>query len=376
MKDRALRVFSRIDPAPDLLVLANGVEPRIDPAFFYLFDAPSGLFEGSLLIARPDGSAHVLSSPLEEQSARVAAKEDPSITVDLPSGDVRYGQRHEWLKAYLSRFVSNGANVALNYGDLTHSIFLDIQRALPSAKFQDASEAIRQTRMIKDALEVERIERAGAIASRVAEQIPGMLHEGMTELDLAAEVEYAMAKGGGGGRSFDTIAAFGPATAEPHYKPQERRLARGDPIVCDFGAFHRRYASDITRSFQFGKPDEEMHRIYDTVRAAQSAALDAVRAGVPAKEVHLAAQRVIDGSPWKGRFIHGVGHSVGLAVHDGFSMGPSTEEKLAEGMALTVEPGIYLPGRGGVRIEDDIVVTRDGFRFLTTAPREYVEVGV
>jgi Xaa-Pro aminopeptidase len=145
-------------------------------------------------------------------------------------------------------------------------------------------------------------------------------------------------------------------------------------IVTDFGALYRRYASDITRSFRFGSNDPELKRVHETVEAAQQAALAIIRPGVPAKDVHLAAQEVIDRSPWKGRFTHGLGHSIGLAVHDGFSMNHRVDDPLEEGMTITVEPGIYLPGHGGVRIEDDIVVTKDGYRFLTTAPRGYLEV--
>jgi Xaa-Pro aminopeptidase len=145
-------------------------------------------------------------------------------------------------------------------------------------------------------------------------------------------------------------------------------------IVCDFGALYQRYASDITRSFHFGPRDEEMKKVHDTVFAAQEAALHAVKAGVLGKQVHLAAQKVIDDSPFKGRFTHGLGHSIGLAVHDGFGMNALVEEPLQAGMTITIEPGIYLPGKGGVRIEDDIVVTNEGYRFLTKAPREYLEV--
>ena len=179
---------------------------------------------------------------------------------------------------------------------------------------------------------------------------------------------------GANGRSFATIVAFGPHAAEPHYQPGEARLAPGQSIVCDFGAVHRRYVSDITRSFHFGPRDDEMKAVHDTVEKAQKAALDAIRPGVPAKEVHLAAQNVIDASPWKGRLTHGVGHSIGLAVHDGWGYGAKATDLIEEGMAFTVEPGIYLPGKGGVRIEDDIVVTKTGYEFLTTAPRAYLEV--
>jgi Xaa-Pro dipeptidase len=183
-----------------------------------------------------------------------------------------------------------------------------------------------------------------------------------------------MMRHGASGPSFSTIVAFDVKGAEPHYAPQDRKLSSGASIVCDFGAYYHRYASDITRSFRFGTPDPEMRKVHETVFAAQKAALDAIRPGVPGKVPHLAAQAVIDASPFKGRFTHGLGHSVGLAVHDGFGMNHTVDEPLAEGMVITVEPGIYLPGKGGVRIEDDVVVTRDGYRFLTTTPREYLEV--
>jgi len=209
----------------------------------------------------------------------------------------------------------------------------------------------------------------------VAREIPGMLRAGIAEYELAADIEHQMMRHGSSGRSFSTITAFGPAGAEPHYSPGDRRLESGMSIVCDFGALYQRYASDITRSFHYGTRDSELKQVHDKVFEAQSAALSVIRAGVPAREVHLAAQHVIDASPWKGRFIHGLGHSIGLAVHDGFGMNHLSEERLAAGMTVTVEPGIYLPGRGGVRIEDDIVVTKGGYEFLTTAPREYLEVG-
>jgi Xaa-Pro dipeptidase len=179
---------------------------------------------------------------------------------------------------------------------------------------------------------------------------------------------------GASGRSFATIVAFGPHGAEPHYWPGDSPLAPGQSIVCDFGALHRRYICDITRSFHFGPRDDEMRAVHEKVEEAQRAALDAIRPGVPAKDVHLAAAGVIDASRWKGRLTHGVGHSIGLAVHDGWGYGAKATDLIEEGMAFTVEPGIYLPGKGGVRIEDDVVVTKDGFEFLTTAPRGYLEV--
>lgn len=368
MKHRVQAVFRSLPPETEAVVLLNAVDPHIDLSFFYLFDVPSGLFEGSAAIAYPDGRLHVLSSPLEEESARQAAKHDPSVEIHVP-------QRREESDALIAELVPAHGPVALNFRELTHEAYLRLDHVAPGRTWIDASAALRKARGIKDATEIERLERAGAIGSAVAQEIPGLLRTGITEIELAAEMEYRMMKHGASGRSFATIVAFGSHGAEPHYAPQDRALEPGMSIVCDFGAFYRRYASDITRSFHFGPTDAELKRVHETVEQAQTEALQKVRAGVPAKEVHLAAQRVIDASPWKGRFTHGLGHSIGLTVHDGWGMNQLVDEPLEAGMTITVEPGIYLPGRGGVRIEDDIVVTADGYRFLTTAPRGYLEVG-
>lgn len=367
MKDRVLSIFRNLGAPADALVLANATDPHLDRSFFYLFDVPSGLFEGSYAIALPDGHLHVFSSPLEEESALQAAKRDPSVDVHVPKSRAERDQ-------FLTKIVAKDAKVALNYRELTYETFLGIQKPLGGATFLDASEAVRKTRMVKDKHELERLHRAAEIASAVGREIPSVLKTGVTELEVAAEIEYRMNRHGASGPSFTTIVAFDVKGAEPHYAPQDRKLSPGSSIVCDFGAYYRRYASDITRSFRFGPTDPELKKVHETVEAAQRAALDKIRPGVPAKEVHNAAAAVIDATPWKGRFTHGLGHSVGLAVHDGFSMNHLVEEPLVEGMVITVEPGIYLPGKGGVRIEDDVVVTHDGYRFLTTTPRSYLEV--
>ena len=349
-------------------MLANATDPLLDQAFFYLFDVPSGLFEGSIAIAFPDGRLTVFSSALEEESARQAAKRDPSVTVEVP-------KNREERDKLLKRLVPGGSRVALDYRELTHEWFLTLEKTIESPTWIDASNALRSARMVKDAEELGRLRKAGEIGSKVGVEIPSLLKTGITELELAAEIEYRMVRFGASGRSFQTITAFGPMGAEPHYAPQNHRLEPGASLVCDFGAYYKRYASDITRSFHFGPRDAELKKVHETVLAAQEAALQVIRAGVKAQEPHVAAAAVVDASPWKGRFTHGLGHSIGLAVHDGFSMNHLAEEPLQEGMVLTVEPGIYLPGHGGVRIEDDIVVTKTGYEFLTTAPRGYIEVG-
>jgi len=366
MKARIEKILAGLDRPVDALLLANSIDPHLDQSFFYAFDVPSGLFEGSVAIAHKDGSLDVLSSPLEFESAQAAAKHDPHVTVHSATRD--------GTEPLVKKLVGSADTLAIHHRELTYEGFLRFQKMFPAATFVDASAAIRRARVTKDAEEIERLRRAAEIGSKVGREIPGALKAGMTELELAAEIEFRMNRAGASGRSFATIVAFGPHGAEPHYAPGAAKLKPGQSIVCDFGAYYRRYASDITRSFHFGPTDDEMRRVHETVEKAQQAAFDAIRPGVAGKEVHLAAERVIDASPWKGRLIHGVGHSIGLAVHDGWGYNPQVDDPLEVGMAITVEPGIYLPGKGGVRIEDDVVVTKDGYEFLTTAPRGYVEV--
>jgi len=366
MKPRVQKVFQQFAKPPEAIVVANATDPHLDQTFFYLFDVPAGLFEGSIAIAHPDGELDVLSSPLEAESAEQAAKHDPHVKVHVVS--------REETDAYARKLLPSSGAIALNYRELTHEWFLRLDKALPDASWVDASNAIRNARVTKDAHEIELLRKAADIGSQVGREIPGMLKSGMTELELAAQMEYRMNQLGASGRSFATIVAFGAHGAEPHFSPGSTQLVPGVSLVCDFGAYYRRYASDITRSFHFGRRDDEMKQVHEKVFEAQAAALAAIRPGVPAKEVHGAAQAVIDASPWKGRLTHGVGHSIGLCVHDGWGYGPTANDPLQEGMAITVEPGIYLPGHGGVRIEDDIVVTKTGYSFLTTAPREYLEV--
>lgn len=365
MRERVKGIFSRIGRPVDAAVFVNSVEPHLDKSFFYVTDVPSGLFEGCAAIAFPDGEVQLCTSELEAESAQAGTE------VKVRTFTTR-DEQTELLKKELGKARSIG----LNFHELTHENFLSLQKNLPKAEFVDISEAVAKTRDIKDAREIEKLRVAGRIGSKCAEAIPSMLKLGMTELELAGEMEYKMNLLGAAGRSFDTIVAFGPHGAEPHFSPTTTKLEKGMTMVCDFGALYQRYCSDITRSFAFGKPPADRKAIHDKVREAQQAALDVIKAGVSAKAVDAAARKVIDSSPWKGKFIHGLGHSIGLAVHDGgLGVSMRVDAPLQAGMCITVEPGIYIPGQGGVRIEDDVLVTEKGYEFLTTAPREYIEVG-
>jgi Xaa-Pro dipeptidase len=196
----------------------------------------------------------------------------------------------------------------------------------------------------------------------------------MRENEAAAEVNYSMMKLGSAGTSFETNASFGPATAEPHYVPESRKLKKGHLALFDYGAVYQRYVSDITRTFVCSSPSPRQKRMYEVVLEAQLTAIDAIRSGARGKKVDRAAREVIDRSEFKGRFIHGTGHGIGLSVHDPGSISSRRDMVLEEGMVMTVEPGVYVKGEGGVRIEDDVLVTKSGCKILTSASKEFISL--
>lgn len=369
-RQRARRIFeafaAKNRPTPDAIILRNGVEPHIDLSFFYATGIPSGIFEGGMCILHQDGAVDVFSSVLEEESARKAGT---GFRLRIPK---RRGDEQRMLATLLGG--RRRPVIGINSPELTHRDYRVLRKYLPKARFMDASHAILRARMIKDADEVEKIRKACRISSRVAREIPDLLQEGVGEAEIASEINYRSQKYGGQGPSFDTISAFGANAAEPHYTALGARLRRNKFALFDYGTRYQRYCSDITRTFFFGRPNRKDRRMYEVVAQAQEAAFDVIRAGVRGKEPHLAAEKIIDASEFRGRFIHGLGHGLGLAVHDGGGLSGASELVLEEGMVMTVEPGVYLPGYGGVRIEDDVLITRTGFRFLTDAPREFLTV--
>jgi Xaa-Pro dipeptidase len=189
---------------------------------------------------------------------------------------------------------------------------------------------------------------------------------------VAADLQIAMLREGGQGEAFSPIVVAGPNSASPHSSPSERPLAEGDLVVVDWGTVYQGYRSDITRTFVLGAPTPEMERIHDAVLAANQAGRLAARSGVLAQEVDRIARRSITLAGYGEYFLHRTGHGLGLETHEPPYLVEGNLELLEPGMTFTVEPGIYLPGVGGVRIEDDVVVTEEGSETLTTLPRELI----
>jgi Xaa-Pro dipeptidase len=188
---------------------------------------------------------------------------------------------------------------------------------------------------------------------------------GITEKDVAAEVEYAMRRKGSDGTSFDTIIASGASSAFPHGSCSNRTIQDGDLVVVDLGATYQFYRSDMTRTFTAGKPTEKQRKIYEIVQLAQQKAFETIKPSIPAHQVDAAARQTIMAAGFGERFVHNLGHGVGLEIHEAPILSPDSKDTLAPGNVVTDEPGIYLPGFGGVRIEDTVIVTQKGAEKLT-----------
>jgi len=237
---------------------------------------------------------------------------------------------------------------------------------------------VEQARMIKDASEIVTLRDAAARLDQVMPGVLAAVRAGETERSIAGVIEAAMREAGYERMAFDTIVASGPHSAMPHYRAGTRALASGDLLVLDFGGVLDGYCCDLTRTVSIGAPSHEARRVYDAVRDAQAAAIAAVKPGIEASAVDAAARNVLLDRGLGDAFGHGTGHGLGLEVHEEPRIGKPRADMpsvtLAPGMVFTIEPGAYLPGLGGVRIEDDVLVTATGCDVLTRLPRELLSL--
>lgn len=362
MRSRMRSVFKRLDPDIDVVVLANGTYPHVDMSFYYVTGLDHGLFEGSLALLSDNG-LDIITSLMEQDSARHA---DAEVLV--------YRQREERAKL-LKKKLRGCRRIGINPPEMTHKWYTSLKSAAPrGAKLVDVSNALTAARLVKDRAEVRRMRTACSIAAEAASEITQYLKEGVKEYAVSAQLTCLMQQRGASGPAFDTIVAFGRTSAEPHYVAGNARLRKGAFVLLDFGAVYKRYRSDITRTYIFGRASPKQREMYEVVLMAQESALKRVIPGKKGGDVHKAAEATIRRSRFRGRFTHAVGHSIGLATHDGSSLHPAVDVTLEPGMIFTVEPGIYLTGYGGVRIEDDVLVTKDGCELLTHAAKEFIEI--
>lgn len=274
----------------------------------------------------------------------------------------------------LAAAVSGGARIGLEAGHITWAR----QRAW-AAGWLDGGEVVptegivEELRRVKDEGEVARMRRAAACADAALEAVKPMLLAGAAERDIAIALDHEMRHEGADAPSFDTIVASGPNAAKPHARPSPRPVESGELVVIDFGARVDGYCSDMTRTLCVGEPQSaELVRMVEVVAASQRAGVAAVRAGVACAEVDRACRAVIEAAGWGDAFVHGTGHGVGLDIHEHPAVSSVSGDTLAAGFVVTVEPGVYLPGTGGVRIEDTVVVTQDGSYPITLSAKDLI----
>jgi len=258
---------------------------------------------------------------------------------------------------------------------LTHESYLQIAKALadacPKAEIRSVKDLIEQLRRVKEADEIDAIKASLALTEKALSSVWTMLRPGLTERELAWKIEVLIREGGGEAVSFPPIVAAGPNAALPHAVPTERKISPGDCLILDLGSKLNHYCSDMTRTWTAGAPEAKIQEIYRIVREAQLAAQHRIKAGVNAAEVDKAARELISQAGYGDQFGHGLGHGVGLAVHEGPRLRRKSETILEENMVVTVEPGIYLPGIGGVRLENMVRVTPTGCEVLNQAELFY-----
>lgn len=318
--------------------------------------------EGIAVVA--DGKAAIVTDFRYTEQAQGQA---PSFEVY----EIASGEAHE---AVAFRLLSERAVqcLAVEEDVLTVEQYKKLQADMPGMNLVPLAGATQRLRQVKDAGEIEALSRANKLTSDCFEHMCSFIREGMTEREIALEMDFWMLRRGSEGVSFDTIVASGPNGSLCHAIPSDRKVCRGDFITMDFGAVIGGYHADMTRTVAIGPVSPELRRMYDTVLRAQLASLAAIRPGVRCSDVDALARSIIDEAGYAGRFGHGLGHSTGLEIHEEPRFSRLCGEVVEPGMVITVEPGIYVPGVGGVRIEDSVAVTESGVRILTPATKELV----
>jgi Xaa-Pro aminopeptidase len=254
---------------------------------------------------------------------------------------------------------------------MTVAVWTALTERLPGLTFQPLRQELEALRAVKDGEEISKIREAALIASRALSKVLERIRPGMTEREIAADLDDAIRRGGAQEVSFPTIVASGENSARPHARPQSRTIRPGDLMTIDCGAVYDGYRSDETGTFMLGRPDARQERVYQVVKQAHDRAIEAIRAGVSCRIIDGAARSWIDAQGFGESFTHGTGHGVGLDVHEYPRLTAQSEAILEAGMVVTVEPGVYLPGLWGIRIEDLVVVQKDGCEILSKTPKEF-----
>jgi Xaa-Pro aminopeptidase len=331
-------------------------------------------FTGSaalLMVAADDDALFVTDGRYTEQSHEQLAKAGVGADAGGPAR-IEIGLTASAQHALLAATVNAGARLGLEAHSVTWADQRNYATTFEGVELVPAGTLIEDLRRVKDAGEIDRIRRACAIADDAFQSRLPRLAEGITERQFALELEFAMRERGASGNSFDPIIAAGPNGAKPHARPSDRVIGRNELVVCDFGCIVDGYCSDMTRTVSVGDPGADARHLYDVVLASQQAGRDRVAADVVCADVDRASRDVIADAGWAEAFSHSTGHGVGLEIHEAPRVAATGRDTLVVSDVVTVEPGVYLPGIGGVRIEDTVVVGAAGCEPLTLTPKDLV----
>ena len=277
------------------------------------------------------------------------------------------GKATDWFPKLVAE--QNLSRLGFEAGDITFNLYQQLSESLNTAnaglQLVPVDGLVESLRAIKEPEEIELIAKAVEITDKAFEYIEGVIRIGMTEMEVAWELEKFHREHGSQPLPFDIIVASGPNSALPHARPSQRQIGSGEPIVIDMGARVGGYCSDFTRTLCLGVPDDTFKKVYDAVLGAQLAAIALIKEGMSGEEADSFARTVIEEAGYAEAFGHSLGHGVGLAPHEQPRLGPNSSEKLESGMVFSIEPGIYLPGWGGVRIEDLVVLEKGEIRVLS-----------
>ncbi|HXX65267.1 MAG TPA: Xaa-Pro peptidase family protein [Bacteroidota bacterium] len=257
---------------------------------------------------------------------------------------------------------------------ITHAQFRVLRRALPGRALLATTDLVEEIALVKDRSEQALIARAASISDSVFKEVLGEIRPGVRELDVASEISWLTRRLGAEADAFEVIVASGSHAALPHARASARRIRSGEMVVLDFGAKVSGYSSDLTRTVAVHRAGRRLQNVYRAVQEAQELAISAAHAGMSARELDAVARRRLEKDGLGKYFIHSLGHGLGLRIHEAPKISPLSSETLRAGSVITIEPGVYIPGTGGVRIEDDVVLGAKGCRRLTQAPRELIFV--
>ncbi|MEW6014257.1 MAG: Xaa-Pro peptidase family protein [Candidatus Zixiibacteriota bacterium] len=297
-----------------------------------------------------------------------AAKEVKGAKVIITKGDAISELKD------LKQFQGKNLRYGFESAHVTHGELQRIQNGLAGALLVPATDMVEQFSVIKDADEIASLQKAMDITDTAFERILGYLRPGLRENEVRAELEYQMMTLGSEKPAFETIVASGYRSAMPHGVASKKKIARGDFVTFDFGAMYNGYTADLTRTVVVGKASDRQRKVYNIVLRAQLAAIKKVRHGVEGKMVDKVARDIINKAGFGKNFGHGLGHGLGVYIHSKPNVGPRSTDTLKSGMVITIEPGIYISGWGGVRIEDDVLVTTRGGRVMTRSPKNLFEL--